>query len=82
MASVDCKAHVIRARAAFLARAHNTSLSSILDAAFWRNPGTFIEFYRGTSLVLMRMSRGRASAGVANKLFLRLPRSESLDPEW
>ena len=68
VASVDCRAHEIRAWAASLAWAHNTSLNSILDAAFWRNPGTFLEFYlRDVSRLNEDGSRGIASAVVAQQ---------------
>ena len=37
--------HEIRALASSLAFASNVSLSSLMDAAYWRSPGTFIHFY-------------------------------------
>ena len=38
------KPHEIRAWASSLAFASNISLSSLMDAAYWRSPGTFIHF--------------------------------------
>ena len=43
--SGKCRAHEVRAWATSLAWANNTSLSSIMEAAYWFNEATFIHFY-------------------------------------
>ena len=60
--------HEIRAWASSLAFASNVSLSSLMDAAYWRSPGTFIHFYlRDVSWLREDGSRGIASAVVAQQ---------------
>ena len=60
--------HEIRAWAASLAWAHNSSMSDICDAAYWFNQGTFIDFYlRVISRINGDNSRGIASVVVAQQ---------------
>ena len=60
--------HEIRAWASSLAFANNVSLSSLMDAAYWRSPGTFIHYYlRDVSRLREDGSRGIASAVVAQQ---------------
>ena len=60
--------HEIRAWASSLAFASNVSLSSLMEAAYWRSPGTFIHFYlRDVSRLREDGSRGIASAVVAQQ---------------
>ena len=60
--------HEIRVWASSLAFASNVSLSSLMDAAYWRSPGTFIHFYlRDVSRLREDRSRGIASAVVAQQ---------------
>ena len=39
------RAHEIRAWATSLAFAHSLPLATIMEAAFWKSQGTFIDFY-------------------------------------
>ncbi|KAL8584959.1 hypothetical protein ACOMHN_043595 [Nucella lapillus] len=58
--------HDIRAWASSLAFSHSVSLQKVLDAVYWRSPGTFIQYYlRGVSRLHDDGSRGIASAVVA-----------------
>ena len=63
--------HEIGAWASSLAFASNISLSSLMNAAHWRSPGTFIHFYliklRDVSRLREDGSRGVASAVVAQQ---------------
>ena len=60
--------HEIRAWASSLAFAINISLSSLMDAAYWMSPGTFIHFYLwDVSRLREDGSRGIASAVVAQQ---------------
>ena len=60
--------HEIRAWASSLAFASNISLGSLMDAAYWRSPGTFLHFYlRDVSRLQEDGSRGIASAVVAQQ---------------
>ena len=60
--------HEIRAWASSLAFASNISLSSLIDAAYWRSPGTFIHLYiRDVSRLGEDGFRGIASAVVAQQ---------------
>ena len=60
------RAHEIRAWVASLAWAHLVSLSALLDTAYWRSQGTFIEFYlRDISRLRTDGSRGISSLVVA-----------------
>ena len=60
--------HEIRAWASSLAWVHNTSMTDILDAAYWFNQGTFIDHYlRDVSRVNSDNSRGIASVVVAQQ---------------
>ena len=60
--------HEIRAWSSSLAFASNVSLSSLMDAAYWRSPGTFIHFYLwDMSRLREDGSRGIASAVVAQQ---------------
>ena len=62
------RAHEIRAWAASLAWAHNIQISKIMDAAYWYNNGTFLDFYlRDTSRLNEDGSRGISSAVVAQQ---------------
>ncbi|KAL8584420.1 hypothetical protein ACOMHN_032040 [Nucella lapillus] len=60
------KPHDIRAWASSLAFSHSVSLQKVLDAAYWRSPGTFIQYYlQDVSRLRDDGSRGIASAVVA-----------------
>lgn len=55
----SCRAHEVRAWASSLAWANNTSLASIMEAAYWFSEATFLHFYlRDVSHVKEDGSRG------------------------
>ena len=58
--ALNPRAHEIRAWASSLAFAHSVPMNTILDAAFWKNEGTFIQFYLRDA----RRSRQDGSFGV------------------
>ena len=63
------RAHEIRAWASSLAWAHNVQISKIMDAAYWFNQGTFLDFYlRDVSRLNDDGSRGISSAVVAQQV--------------
>ena len=70
--AITPKPHEVRAWAASLAFSHSNNLQAVLDAAYWRNPGTFIHFYlRDVSRLREDGSRGISSAVVAQQTLSR-----------
>ena len=62
------RAHEVRAWASSLAFSHNTSLEDVMKAAFWRNNGTFMEYYlRDVSRLNEDGSRGISSVVAAQQ---------------
>ena len=77
----DHKAHEIRAWSASLAWVQNASINSIMDAAYWRNRGTFIQHYlRDVSRLNEDGSRGIASVVVAQRAFSSATTSRNSRP--
>ena len=66
---LSVRAHEIRAWSASLAFAHSLPLATIMEAAFWRSQGTFIEFYlRDVSRLREDGSRGIQSLVAAQSV--------------
>ena len=63
------RVHEIRAWASSLAFAHSIRLSAILESAFWKSQGTFIDFYlRDVSRLREDGSRGIQSLVAAQSV--------------
>ena len=66
---LSARAHEIRAWATSLAFAHSLLLTAIMEAAFWKSQGTFIEFYlRDVSRLREDGSRGIQSLVAAQSV--------------
>ena len=66
---LSAKAHEVRAWATSLAFAHSLPLSKIMEAAYWKSQGTFIEFYlRDVSRLREDGSRGIQSLVAAQNV--------------
>ncbi|XP_076459331.1 uncharacterized protein LOC143292702 [Babylonia areolata] len=62
----SARAHEVRAWSSSLALAHSARLQDIMDAAYWKNPATFNDFYlRDVARLWDDGSRGIASVVVA-----------------
>ena len=74
---ISARPHELRALSASVAFINDCSLQSILDAAYWRSNGVFIDFYlRDTSRLLSDGTRGIGSVVVAQQALSARPTKE------